>query len=77
MLIQAMSNYLSLRKLLESDGFLDRCSEETACSAGTECVGRALEVLVNQCDWLRGRLTFRLVKRLKFSAVEIVGITLG
>jgi len=35
-----------------------------------------LEVLVNQYDWLRGPLTFRVAKRLKFSAVGIVGITL-
>ena len=57
----------------EDNGFADRCSEETAYSTGTESVARALEVLVNQYDWLRGPLTFRVVKRLKFSAV---GITL-
>jgi len=42
-----------------------------------ESVGRALEVIVNQYDWLRGPLTFRVVKRLKYSAVGIVGVTLG
>ena len=77
MLIQAISNYLSLRKLLESDGFLDRCTEEIACSTGTESVARALEVLVNLYDWLPGSLIVRVVKQLKFSAVGIVGITLG
>src|SRR2546428_5370827 len=59
------------------NGFADRCSDETAYSTGTESVARALEVLVNQYDWLPGPLTFRVVKRLKFSTVGIVGITLG
>jgi NAD(P)-dependent dehydrogenase (short-subunit alcohol dehydrogenase family) len=59
------------------NGFADRCSDETTYSTGTESVARALEVLVNQYDWLRGPLTVRVVKRLKFSAVGIVGITLG
>src|SRR3979490_2208302 len=58
------------------NGFADRCSDETAYSTGTESVARALEVLVNQYDWLPGPLTFRVVKRLKFSTVGIVGITL-
>ena len=38
---------------------------------------KSLEVLVNQYDWLPGPQTFRVVKRLKFSTVGIVGITLG
>ena len=61
----------------DSNGFLDRCTDETAYSTGTKSVARALEVLVNQYDWLPGPLTFRVVKRLKFSTVGIVGITLG
>jgi hypothetical protein len=61
----------------EDNGFADRCTEETAYSTGTESVARALEVFLNQYDWLRGQLTFRVVKRLKFSAVGIVGMTLG
>ena len=59
------------------NGFADRCSDETAYSTGTESVARALEILVNQYDWLRGPLTFRVVKRLKFSAVGIVGDNSG
>src|SRR5436190_10005286 len=59
------------------NGFADRCSDETAYSSGTESVESALEVLVNQYDWLPGPLTFRVVKRLKFSTVGIVGITRG
>jgi hypothetical protein len=54
-------------------GLADRCTEETAYSTGTESVARALEVLVNQYDWLRSPLTVRVVKRLKFSAVGMVG----
>jgi hypothetical protein len=42
----------------------------------TESAARALEVFVNQYDWLRGPLTFRVVKRRKFSEVGIVGVTL-
>ena len=61
----------------KNNGFADRCTEETAYSTGTESVGRTLEVLVNQYDWPRGPLTFRVVKRLKFSALGLVGITLG
>jgi hypothetical protein len=68
---------LDLQENVKSNGFTDRCTEETAYSAGTESVARALEVFVNQYDWLPGPLTFRVVKRLKFSAVGIVGITLG
>ena len=56
------------------NGFADRCTDETALSTGTESVATALEVLVNQYDWLPRPLTFRVVKRRKFSAV---GITLG
>jgi hypothetical protein len=56
------------------NGFVDRCSDEAAYSTGTESVARALEVLVNQYDWLPGPPISRVVKRLKFSAV---GITLG
>jgi hypothetical protein len=59
------------------NGFADRCSDETAYSTGTESVARALEVLVNQYDCLPGPLTFRVVKRLKFSAVGIVGDNSG
>jgi hypothetical protein len=54
-------------------GLADRCTEETAYSTGTESVARALEVFVNQYDWLRGPLTVRVVKRFKFSEVRIVG----
>ena len=43
----------------DSNGFPDRCTDETAYSTGTESVARALEVLVNQYDWLPGPLTFR------------------
>ena len=55
------------------NGFADHCTEETAYSSGTESVARAPEVFVNQYDWLRSPLTVRVVKRLKFSAVGIVG----
>jgi hypothetical protein len=58
------------------NGFADRCTQETAYNTRTESVARALEVLVNQYDWLRGPLTVRVVKRLKSSAVVIVGVTL-
>jgi hypothetical protein len=57
----------------EDNGFADRCTEETAYSTRTESVARALEVFLNQYDWLRGQLTVRVVKQLKFSAVGIVG----
>src|SRR2546427_1808255 len=69
--------WLEPRCPLLHNGFADRCSDETAYSTGTGSVARALEVLVNQYDWLPGPLTFRVVKRLKFSAVGIVGINTG
>ena len=69
--------HIDLQENVKFNGFADRCTEETAYSTGTESVARALEVLVNQYDWLPGPLTLRVVKRLKFSAVGIVGITLG
>src|SRR5256885_11290314 len=40
----------------DSNGFPDRCSDETAYSTGIESVARALELLVNQYDWLPGPL---------------------
>jgi hypothetical protein len=73
-LVQCQEVARKTRAQRSCNGFADRCSDETAYSTGTESVVRALEVLVNQYDWLRGPLTFRVVKRLRFSAV---GITRG
>jgi len=82
--LDRFSSWLSLADLRlvscaqsSCNGFADRCSDETAYGTGSESVTRALEVLVNQYDWLPGPLTFQVVKRLKFSTVGIVGITLG
>jgi len=72
-----LHTHIDLQENVKFNGFADRCTEETAYSTGTESVVRALEVLVDQYDWLPGPLTFRVVKRLKFSAVGIVGIALG
>src|SRR5438477_980014 len=69
-------NYASTcLRVVDTRRFADRCSDETAYGTGSESVTRALEVLVNQYDWLPGPLTFQVVKRLKFSTVGIVGIT--
>jgi len=72
-LVQCQEVARKTRAQRSCNGFADRCTEETAYSTGTESVARALEVFVNQYDWLRGPLTVRVVKRLKFSAVGIDG----
>jgi len=76
-LVQCQEVARKTRAQRSCNGFADRCSDETTYSTGTESVARPLEVLVNQYDWLPDPLTFRVVKQLKFSAVGIVGITLG